>query len=278
SKDEIVVAAWDHSKLLGAVMLLTALLTAYYAFRLYFRVFEGPEVIPAPPAGGHGQDDHAHGAPADHAHAEAHHNHEPMLMILPLLILAIGAVAAGALNLPGTLFPERISHRLAEFLGNSPSFTLGYDVAKVQSTQWVDPAAWGQLGDERLVSPAHQSIMAASVLIAFLGILLAYANHLQNRAKGDALANRFPALRILLEGKYFVDEIYQAAIVEPLRTLGKAFFWIDRWLVDGLVNTIGFIPQLGGFTLKLTTQRGRLQGYALMMLAGVAAILLLIFI
>jgi NADH-quinone oxidoreductase subunit L len=47
SKDEIVSYAWMHSKLLGGVLLLTALLTAYYTFRLYFRVFEGPELIPA---------------------------------------------------------------------------------------------------------------------------------------------------------------------------------------------------------------------------------------
>ena len=139
---------------------------------------------------------------------------------------------------------------------------------------------WGRTieGEAAAEGSTHVSIMAASVLIAFLGILLAYVNHLQNRAKGEALANRFPRLRVLLEGKYYVDEIYQAGIVEPLRTLGKVFFWIDRLLVDGLVNTAGFIPQLGGFTLKLTTQRGKLQGYALLMLAGVMAILLLMFI
>ena len=58
SKDEIVGAAWLHNKLLGAVMLFTAFLTAYYTFRLYFRVFEGPEVIPPPPEGGHGHGGH----------------------------------------------------------------------------------------------------------------------------------------------------------------------------------------------------------------------------
>ncbi len=280
SKDEIVIAAWDRSRLLGVVMMLTALMTAYYTFRLYFRVFLGPEVVPTEPADGHAHDDHgadAHGHD-DHAHSAEHkpHNHEPMLMILPLVLLAIGALLSG-------WYLAR-DHKLAHFLGTSPSFTAGYHVAAGQvrdglDTTDFDPAMWGKEAEgEAAEATSHMSIMAISVLIALLGILLAYVNHLQNRAKGDALANRFPGLRILLEGKYFVDEIYQSAIVEPLRWLGKAFFWIDRWLVDGLVNAVGFVPQLGGFTLKLTTQRGRLQGYALMMLAGMAAILLLIFI
>src|SRR6476661_1505863 len=54
SKDEIVGAAWLHNLFLGVVMLLTAFLTAYYTFRLYFRVFRGPLVLPEAPAGGHG--------------------------------------------------------------------------------------------------------------------------------------------------------------------------------------------------------------------------------
>ncbi|MFI5377706.1 MAG: NADH-quinone oxidoreductase subunit L, partial [Tepidisphaerales bacterium] len=268
SKDEIVIAAWDRNKILGLVMLLTALMTAYYTFRLYFRVFLGPEVVPTEPAENHAHDDHGHDA---HGHASEHapHNHEPLLMILPLVLLAIGALASGWF----LAHDEALGH----FLGFSPSFSLGYTLATACGR--VDPAVWGQVSDiVEHGSSEHTSLMTISILIAGLGILLAYVNHLQNRAKGEALANRFPAVRILLEGKYFVDEIYQAAIIEPLRMLGKAFFWIDRWLVDGMVNTAGFIPQLGGFALKLTTQRGRLQGYALLMLAGVAAILLLIFI
>jgi len=82
----------------------------------------------------------------------------------------------------------------------------------------------------------------------------------------------------LIEAKYWVDEIYQNFIVEPLRMLGKAFFLVDRVVVDGIVFTISFVPQLSGFALKLTTQRGYLQGYAAMMLLGVAVILLIVFL
>jgi NADH-quinone oxidoreductase subunit L len=82
----------------------------------------------------------------------------------------------------------------------------------------------------------------------------------------------------VLDHKYWVDEIYQAGIVEPLRRLGRGFFWIDRMIVDGLVNVASWVPQLSGFALKITTQRGYLQGYALTMLLGIAVILIILFL
>ena len=87
-----------------------------------------------------------------------------------------------------------------------------------------------------------------------------------------------PGVTRALEAKYWVDEIYQAAIVEPLRSVGQAFFWIDRFVVDGLVWATSFVPMLGGFALKLSTQRGYLQGYAAVMLLGIAIILMVIFL
>jgi NADH-quinone oxidoreductase subunit L len=321
SKDEIVVAALEQHKLLGAVMMITALMTAYYTFRLYFRVFEGPEVVPAEPAEGHhGRDDHGHAD--EHAHASAsavqtgtaaesgvdrhlasdahqkavghddhghgHHNHEPLVMILPLVILAIGAVFGGLLNVPG--------HQLAHFLGESPSFNYGYRSAYFhqlkregladlpdgaplpEGTHFnVNPDMWGQPRGN-LHPPSHGPIVVASILIALLGVLLAYVMHLKDRPRGDALPAKFPGLTRLLEGKYWVDEIYQKAIVEPLRGLGRGFFWVDRIIVDGVVWAVSFVPQLAGFSLKLSTQRGSLQGYAVVMLLSVAAILLIMFL
>src|SRR5690606_23003883 len=107
--------------------LFTAFLTAYYTFRLYFRVFEGPEVIPPAPEGGHGHG-HGHGngheedAEEQAAHQHHEHNHEPMIMMLPLFVLAIGAVLVGYLNWP--------SHQLGHFLGQSPSFQQSLVVAE----------------------------------------------------------------------------------------------------------------------------------------------------
>ena len=270
SKDEIVAASMQRSTVLGIVMLLTAFLTAYYTFRVYFRVFEGPEVLPEGSADGHGQ-----GHDAGHEEVErGKHNHEPMLMILPLVVLAIGALVGGWLN---------HDEGMARFLGQSPSFIASARVLQAQhdgeSAGGLELAAgFGQHVElsaraKETTQFFHLRIMIISGFIALGGIALAYMLHLHNRKAGDALVARYPLLTRVLERKYYVDEIYQAAIVEPLRACGRLFFGIDNRIIDGVVWLIGFVPQGGGFTLKLTTQRGQLQGYALTMLLGVVLIL-----
>jgi NADH-quinone oxidoreductase subunit L len=120
--------------------------------------------------------------------------------------------------------------------------------------------------------------MVVSLLVAAAGVLLAYQLHLKNRTAGDTLPARVPAIATTLENKYWVDEFYQAFIIEPLRTLGKVFYAFDRIVVEGLVWLVGFVPQFSGFTLKLTTQRGYLQGYAGAMVLGIVVILLIVFL
>jgi NADH-quinone oxidoreductase subunit L len=319
SKDEIIHYAHERSLLVYAILSVTAFLTAYYTFRLYFRVFEGPEVIPDAPAGGHGHgahdvaDAHAvasssavhagdvhesgvdeHLATAKHqaavahhemdaeeeaAHAHAHHdhNHEPMIMIAPLVVLAIGALFAGLINLPTN--PDGMGHKLGHFLGQSPSFSLGFMKAQLSNPDVpVDPIPFGQAplpGYEY-----HFPLVGLLVggLIAIAGILVAYVFHLKDRARAERLAAGMPGVTRTLEAKYWVDEIYQAGIVEPLRSLGRVLFLVDRFVIDGLVWAVSFVPMLSGFALKLSTQRGYLQGYAAVMLLGLAVILMMIFL
>jgi NADH-quinone oxidoreductase subunit L len=314
SKDEIVAAAWHRYPVLGLVLLITAFMTAYYTFRLYFRVFEGPLVLPEMPAGGHaghaGHDAHSHHdphaapdqqGPADiHAHpkvtpaagdaevpaAEAHghdapaaevhhhHNHEPLLMIVPLILLALGAAFAGYVNWPG--------HSFAEFLGKSPSLVL---TEKVITTTYgadaVSPLALGQ-HDTRPANIRekehndHIRMMAISGAIAAAGIALAYLLHRQQRELATRLHQKVRGLADVLDAKYWVDEVYQQGIVEPLRSLGRAMFAFDRYVIDLAVWACGFAPQGAGFVLKFTTQRGYLQGYAAAMLLGILIILVVV--
>ena len=200
-------------------------------------------------------------------------------MMLPLFVLAIGAILAGALN-----WPER-ERSLGTFLYQSPSFENGAAIADVAFTKSggkpVDRAAFGRYEAE-LAAMGHEPplftpIMGISLIVALCGVWLAYRNHLKDRSAAERLARRLGGLTTLLEGKYWIDEIYENAIVEPLKKLGRAFFIIDQVVVDGIVWMISFIPQASGFALKLTTQRGYLQGYAASMLFGVAVILLVIF-
>ncbi len=302
SKDEIVAAAWARHSLLGLVMLFTAFLTAYYTFRLYFRVFEGPLVQPQAPVPGHGAHDTpaahstdmapdahgansardaaaAHDAHGAHGGHDSHHSHEPALMILPLIVLALGALLAGYLNWPE--YHGR-SWSLGEFLGQSPSLRLAHTTAVARlGAGEIAPVPFGQpeITDARVVMQQqafHLRMMIISGLVSALGIYLAYLMHLKDRAASEKLARRFAGVARLLEGKYWVDEIYQNGIVEPLRRLAKAFYAVDRYVVDGVVWLIGFVPQLAGFSIKLVSQRGYLQGYATWMLFGVLVILLLV--
>jgi NADH-quinone oxidoreductase subunit L len=295
SKDEIVASAWEHSKLLGVVMLVTAFVTAYYSFRLYFRVFQGPEVIPPPPRGEPGVDDphgtrpkhvsdddnvdpHLIHTPRDHGgaahgHGEAHHDHEPMILIAPLVVLAIGAVLAGYLNWP--------KHGLGHFLGQSASFKMSLQYSRAVHGAGVAPTPFGATEREdpavkRQVETLHRNLMIASGLIALFGIYLAYVFHLKERIRADRISARGPPWMRVLDRKYWIDEFYQAAVVEPLRGVGRLFFLFDQWVIDGVVWTLSFIPQLSGFALRLTTQRGYLQGYAVTMLLGIAVILIIV--
>jgi NADH-quinone oxidoreductase subunit L len=276
SKDEIVAFTWERHWFLGLMLLVTAFMTAYYTFRLYFRVFAGPEVIPQPdPAHGHGHGHDSHGGHDHDSHGghgdHGHHNHEPFVMTFPLWILAIGALASGLLLGP--------THHLGHFLSQSPSIQMAVQTA-VRAGVHVNPMAVG-MEDNRLPEikeadhTLHLTFMVLSTVIALSGIVLAWYFHLKNRAAAERMT---PAFARVLDAKYWVDEIYQAGIVEPLRSLGRAFFAFDRIIVDGIVGLIGFIPQLGGFALKLSVQRGYLQGYAAAMLFGIAAILLVIFL
>ena len=265
SKDEIVSAAFGANKLLWLVMVLTSLLTAYYTFRLYFRVFQGPELIP------HGDHGHAHDAEESHAHGHHEtHNHEPFLLIAPLAMLALGALFAGVINLPFNIGVP--AHSLGHFLSQSPSFAMAHEAATAKYGE-VDASGFGHAAHDGV----HVMPLLVGGVVALVGIGIAYALHLQNRRKADELAGRLAPLGHAMERKYWVDELFQGAIVEPLRVVGRLLKFVDTWAIDGVVGLIGFVPQAGGFALKLSTQRGQLQGYALGMVMGVAVILLWVF-
>ena len=290
SKDEIIHAAGQQSILLYLVLTFTALLTAYYTFRVYFRVFEGPELIPTMPANEDAIDvEHAAADPnigeaepaRTHGHAhhdDHHHNHEPLVMMVPLLILAIGALLAGVINVPFNVGTGESA--LGHFLGRSPSFQLAYDVAlhsgATKTSEEVLAANFGQ----PIAGEHHESFVPLLVgaAVSILGIGLAYLNHLADRRRGEALAQKAWSISAVLEGKYFIDPIYQGLIVMPLRAIGLIFSMIDRFVVDGVVSLIAVVNWLAGFLMRGATQRGYLQGYALTGVLGIAFILWVVFI
>jgi NADH-quinone oxidoreductase subunit L len=297
SKDDIIAATWHHNVLLAGVLLLTSFLTAYYTFRLYFRVFHGPVLLPTHPAvdtvpdeahagetPGHLAAGHTgvvavnqHGEQgASHDQGHDHHNHEPWIMIAPLVVLAIGSIVVG----PWLYY----THGLEHFLGRSPSFALLFtDANGIYGAEHVSPLPLGQkeFRAAETIEAEHQLhlyMMIGSGLLALAGIGIAYLLHKKDRRQADALAVKFGPITRLLDHKYWVDELYDAAIVKPLWRVGQLYDAADRVIIDGLVWFVGFVPQVAGFSLKLTLQRGYLQGYAAAMLFGVVVILIAVFV
>ncbi|MCC7145411.1 MAG: NADH-quinone oxidoreductase subunit L [Phycisphaeraceae bacterium] len=240
---------------LAVVGLVTAFLTAFYTFRLWFRVFLGPtryelgdehHAADGAHAAGHAAD--AHDIKIEHVH-DAHEM--PWLMNAPLVVLAVGALFAGLFCkswLAGLVTQSSAAAAAAHSL-HAHATLCGYD--------------------------PHLAMEFISSAVAVLGIAAAAYFHWLNRPAADSVAARYRGLVSLLNHKYYVDEIYDALIVRPLRALGGLCFVLDRLIVEGLVALVGFLPRLLGLGLQ-PTQQGALQGYGLGMAAGIAILALLI--
>jgi NADH-quinone oxidoreductase subunit L len=280
SKDMILGAVMErglgeHDWLYTALAILglgTAFLTAFYTFRLWFRVFLGPVAYelgeehhgadePAAPAGSAGV--HTRSDPSDAGATSSpavsvEHHHEPhevgWLMNGPLVVLAIGALLAGVLGEPW------IVRQIA------------------QSTAQVTSATEFTAEVPRLLDmPVHHALMLLSGFAAVLGIVLAGYYHWFDRRAAERIALKYEGLVRLLRNKYYGDEIYDAAIVKPLHLLGEVFYVFDTFIIDGLVAGIGWLPRLLGKALA-PTQRGKLQGYALGMAVGAVVLVVLVVI
>ncbi len=222
--------------------LFTAFLTAFYTFRLWFRVFWGPDQCVM------GDDHHDDGG--------GHHPHEPhempWSMNLPLVFLAVGAVIGGM-----------VCHEwmTTMVLSSSAGEALSHGgTAHHASLFGMD---------------VHSAVMVLSIAAALLGIALAAWFHLIRPSAADRVKQSYAGLCDLLENKYFVDELYDAVVVRPLKLIGSVCFVIDRLVIDGMVSLVGFAPRLLGLTVR-PTQSGSLQGYGLSMVVGLAIMLLLV--
>ena len=297
SKDEILFYTFyrGHTVLwvLGAI---TAFLTATYMFRLVYMTFFGsardaraPQVdsardAHAPRAGGH--DAHAHG---DHEHA-GHLHDAPPAMATALIVLAIGAVFAGYVGVPHVLGG---SNRIETFLEPSfhPAAFTAAQNADAPASQG-HPADQGQAGEPvgGAAAAGHEgaehvevgfatgvpkaqlewSLMAVSVALAFAGIGLATLFFKSQPERAERMAAAFPGLHKLLLNKYYVDEVYDAVIVQPIRRTSERFLWktVDAGVIDGLVNGSGAVVRGSASVLRLF-QTGSVRAYAASLFIGV---------
>ena len=248
SKDEILANAWGYSKPIWILGAITAGMTAFYMFRLYFMTFHG-EYRGAHVVGieqsepKHAGDDlipsHAHLDEGDQHldkghghHAHAHDPHEsPLSMTGVLAILAVLSAIGGLVGIPGVLpfgsHPTRFQHWLEPVLLPIGGHNFHFHEAS-HATEYA--------------------LMAVSVLIAAFGIFLAYRFYKADPAWSTPkrMATRFAFVHRMLENKYYIDEIYNATVIRGTLLLCQVLWWIDANIVDGLVNLTRHITVFGG--------------------------------
>jgi NADH-quinone oxidoreductase subunit L len=257
SKDEILFETFAHGhQILWVIGILTSLLTATYMFRLVFLTFHGERRHDAP-APQHPEEEE----PAAHLHDA------PAAMALALIVLAFGSVLAGYAGVPRALGGN---NALGAWL--APSFTAR-SVTTLADQQVGEAGEAGGAG-EAGAAGLELSLMVVSSIIAIVGIGLAAFIWLKRREIADKAAATFPGLYRLLLNKYYVDEVYDAAIVQPIRIVSQEGLWrgIDVHVIDGAVNGVATIVD-GWSSLLRRLQSGSVRAYAGSLFIGVVLIL-----
>ncbi len=260
SKDEILGNAFAANQALWIVGWLTAGMTAFYMFRMYFSTFEGDfrgndeeikeQLLVANSAPvvafglgamaskelEHGHNDHGH-------HSDSPHE-SPITMTLPLMALAIPSTLIGLLGTPFANYFEQLIYAPGESLAE-----VLEELTEFEMTEFL--------------------IMAGnSVGIALIGITLASLMYLSHKIDHGAIAEKIKPLYNFSLNKWYLDDINEFLFVKGSRRLARQVLEVDYKIVDGAVNLTGFITLLSGEGLKYL-ENGRAQFYALIVFVAV---------
>jgi NADH-quinone oxidoreductase subunit L len=248
SKDEIIWSAYaSHSsvgKFVWILALAGAFFTPLYTFRLIFVTFHGEY------RGGHHEEHGGQGAHGGH-HGEHHIHESPRVMTIPLMLLAVGAVAAGWVGIPPILGGGA---HFAEFLRP----VVG------------EPEFHGTHAEEL-------GVMALSTGIALFGLGLAAFLYLRKSDLPERIAKSFSGVYNILYHKYYIDELYNYTIIKPTLWIASNVIVAitDGKIIEGIVN--GVPSAIGTFSGKLRkVQTGLAQHYGIMMAAGAFFIIALV--
>lgn len=241
SKDEILWFSYINGGFLfWLIGVITALMTAFYMFRLLNLTFEGKPRF----------DEH-----------HIHPHESPKVMTVPLIILAVLSAIGGFIGIP-----EIFSGEHGNLFHN-----------------WLVPVFAGaerKLAHFGMHSHLEEIIlMLVSVFGALGSILFARYVYLKKPSIAEKTSTKFRGVYKLLFNKYYVDEVYESLIVNPIVKVSDKFLWkiTDTKIIDGLINyTASLINFLADKIRKVQT--GAAQFYAIIMVLGIAAALFWIII
>jgi NADH-quinone oxidoreductase subunit L len=220
-------------------------------------------------------------------------------MTFPLMALAIGAIVAGFIGIPAALFGN--GSTIEKFL--EPSFTATHASIAESGLRNADSRTPDnpqteihnpESGESHLSRGAELGLMAFSVALAAIGIFAALKFYVWSPEISEDLAQRWSGAHRVLSNKYYVDELYQATVINGTFGGGRGLWtfdrrvvdgvvngsgWVtivtswfsgvtDRAVVDGLVNTVGRSVRESSFVFR-RLQTGLVQNYAVLMLLGI---------
>jgi NADH-quinone oxidoreductase subunit L len=238
SKDEILWKAYQVSPVYWGIGLVTAFITSFYMFRLLYMTFFGD--YRGAQVDAHGHASHGHDA---HGHGQPHES--PMVMLVPLMILAVLSLVGGFVG-----WGNHFEHFLA------PVFGAGEAAAETAS------------------GTAEYVLMGVSVLVAFAGWWLAYLLYYRRPELPEKIADALDGLYEMVAHKYYIDELYAILFVKPLVDGSTRILWqdVDRKIIDAAVNDAGDGARHVSDEVR-QMQSGNLRSYAGWIAAGSAVVI-----
>jgi len=230
SKDEILSKAFEHSKIIWAILSISSMMTAFYMFRLvyltFFNDFRGTE------------------------ETKKHIHESPSTMTVPLIILAVLSIFGGFIGLPSVLgFAHKFQQYLSAVTAPAQHILDESHAAEVShTTEWV--------------------LIFTAVIAAIASILYARFKYISNKEQPAEDAS-LTGINKMVYNKFYVDEIYETCIVKPLKVLSDLFLvLIDKLVIDLVVNATAWVVGLSGRTLRLV-QNGNTGFYVFAMVFGI---------
>jgi NADH-quinone oxidoreductase subunit L len=232
SKEEILAAAYHSNKLVFVVAIITAAITAFYMFRLYFSIFWNKTESHAPDAhahNDHAHDDHAHLSTEASAKDDEKHGEGTKTMLIPLIILGLCAIGAGFIP-------------------------FGHFVSS---------------DNKGLDTEFHPLFSIGPVALALCGIFLAMFLYKKANARPAKISETLGGIYRAAYRKFYIDEIY-LFITKKLvfNFIGRPAAWIDKNIVDGCINLSATIAENFSEAIR-PAQSGKVQQYAIWFFVGV---------
>ncbi|MFC1562452.1 NADH-quinone oxidoreductase subunit L [candidate division KSB1 bacterium] len=238
SKDEILWSAFSGhygNVILWLVGVVTAGLTAFYMFRLFYLTFLGSSRV--------------------ESEKEKHIHESPRVMTIPLVILGFFSVIGGYIGIPHSLGGENRFEKFMEPIFRNSKFLLK------------------QTSDLEHSLSLEYLMMFISIVVVFIGWGIVHQLYLKRADVPSKIAGTFSRTYSLLLNKYYVDEIYHSFIVNPFIKISDVFWkFFDVKIVDGLVNGTANVFRAAGERLR-KIQTGYIQEYALSLILGAVIII-----